>query len=451
MCNNILIILNSKGDYGMGITQVKQFSSKYSRKAVENFLMYVQSSEYRNSRSFGSQEAFENTVLDGNSLDKIKGHYSHFQRLCKYLDIYEDVWEFEKKDVFDILFVLVKNNIKLRNIVTNIFVRYYNVDIVNHLNYLVEGISISDREFDIRVCSLYRALYGRDVHDDYSDYILGYLEQFKVVIRKYAKMLYIFSNNVFEDTCSVKKRIYITSVYSELVSRKYRSNGVDVDKSLKLYQEVLDMFIRDNFSRYKFEEYTDYIKGYTVNGVRVVSRDDTIYNFLVNMYIFSSILSRLDEFVLDVNSGMSFDELKGKYYLSYNSVDELIKDINNKLVLVRSRLCDGWENMLRDSVNSDFKSTYDYDADDIMSDTSVDEDVYDVEVKSNSYTGDELSSFVMKLLINRIDSNNYAEYIRVSDTWGFIQDLARLHNSVSSEDVQEAIEEFVRDIIFFGD
>ena len=57
----------------------------------------------------------------------------------------------------------------------------------------------------------------------------------------------------------------------------------------------------------------------------------------------------------------------------------------------------------------------------------------------------------MKLLINRIDSNNYVEFIRVKDTWGFIQDLVRLHNSVSSEDVQEAIEEFVRDIIFFGD
>lgn len=436
----------------MGITQVKQFSSKYNRKAVENFLMYVQSSEYRNSRSFGSQEAFENTVLDGNSLDKIKGHYSHFQRLCKYLDIFEDVWDFEKKDVFDILFILVKkNNIKLRNIVTNIFVRYYNVGIVNHLHYLVEGISISDREFDIRVCSLYRALYGRDVYEDYSDYILGYIEQFKDVLRKYSKMLYIFSNNIFEDTCTVKKRIYITSMYSELVSYKYRSNGVDVDKSFKLYQEVLDMFIRDNFSRYKFDEYTDFIKNYNDNGVRVVSRDDTIYNFLVNMYTFKSILSRLDEFVLDVNSGMPFDELKGKYYLSYRSVDDLIKDINNKVILVRSRLCEDWENMLRDSVNSNFKSTYDYDEGDIVCDTDVAEAVCDVVDNSNNYTDDELSSFVMKLLINRIDSNNYAEYIRVKDTWGFIQDLARLHNSVSSEDVQEAIEEFVRDIIFFGD
>lgn len=436
----------------MNITQVKQFSSKYSRKAVESFLMYVQSSEYRNSRSFGSQEAFENTVLDGNSLDKIKGHYSHFQRLCKYLDIYEDVWDFEKKDVFDILFILVKkNNIKLRNIVTNIFVRYYNVGIVNHLHYLVEGISISDREFDIRVCSLYRALYGRDAYEDYSDYILDYIEQFKDVLRKYSKMLYIFSNNIFEDTCTVKKRIYITSMYSELVSYKYRSNGVDVDKSLKLYQEVLDMFMRDNFSRYKFDEYTDFIKNYNDNGVRVVSRDDTIYNFLVNMYTFKSILSRLDEFVLDVNSGMPFDELKGKYYLSYRSVDELIKDINNKVILVRSRLCEDWENMLRDSVNINFKSTYDYDDGDIVCDTDVAEAVCDVVDNSNSYTDDELSSFVMKLLINRIDSNNYAEYIRVKDTWGFVQDLARLHNSVSSEDVQEAVEEFVRDIIFFGD
>lgn len=429
----------------MSITQVKQFSSKYSRKAVESFLMYVQSSEYRNSRSFGSQEAFENTVLDGNSLDKIRGHYSHFQRLCKYLNIFEDVWEFEKKDVFDILFVLVKNNIKLRNIVTNIFVRYYNVGIVNHLHYLVEGISISDREFDIRVCSLYRALYGRDVHDDYSDYILSYLEQFKGVLRKYAKMLYIFSTNTFENACDVKKRIYITSVYSELVSYKYRSNGVDVGKSLELYQEVLDMFMRDNFSRYHFDEYTDFIKNYTVDGIKVVSRDDTIYDFLFNMYIFSSILSRLDEFVLDVNSGMSFNELQGKYYLSYNSVDELIKDINNKMVLVRSRLCDGWETMLRSSVNNSFKFTYDdYEEGDIVCDTGVDKD-------ANNYTEDELSSFVMKLLINRIDSNNYAEFIRVKDTWGFIQDLVRLHNSVSSEDVQEAIEEFVRDIIFFGD
>lgn len=436
----------------MGITQVKQFSSKYNRKAVENFLMYVQSSEYRNSRSFGSQEAFENTVLDGNSLDKIKGHYSHFQRLCKYLDIFEDVWDFEKKDVFDILFILVKkNNIKLRNIVTNIFVRYYNVGIVNHLHYLVEGISISDREFDIRVCNLYRCLYGRDVYEDYSDYILGYVEQFKGVLRKYSKMLYIFSNNIFEDTCTVKKRIYITSMYSELVSYKYHSNGVDVDKSLKLYQEVLDMFMRDNFSRYKFDEYTDFIKNYNDNGVRVVSRDDTIYNFLVNMYTFKSILSRLDEFVLDVNSGMPFDELKGKYYLSYRSVDELIKDINNKVIIVRSRLCEDWENMLRDSVNSNFKSTYDYDEGDIVCDTDVAEAVCDVVDNSNNYTDDELSSFVMKLLINRIDSNNYAEYIRVKDTWGFIQDLVRLHNSVSSEDVQEAIEEFVRDIIFFGD
>ena len=438
----------------MGITQVKQFSSKYDRKAVENFLMYVQSSEYRNSRSFGSQEAFENTVLDGNSLDKIKGHYSHFQRLCKYLDIYEDVWEFEKKDVFDVLFVLVKNNIKLRNIVTNIFVRYYNVDIVNHLHYLVEGISVSDREFDIRVCSLYRALYGKDVYEDYSDYILGYLEQFKDVLRKYGKMLYIFSNNIFEDTCSVKKRIYITSVYSELVSYKYRSNGVDVDKSLQLYQEVLDMFIRDNFSRYKFEEYTDYIKGYNVNGVRVVSREDTIYRFLSNMYTFSDILRRLDEFVLDINSGMSFDELQSKYYLECKSVDELIRDINNRIILVRSRLCDEWEDMLRDSVRGDgmFKSTYDYEDDYDGYDTSVSNvDIGNGVVSHNNYTDDELSSFVMKLLINRIDSNNYAEYIRVKDTWGFIQDLARLHNSVSSEDVQEAIEEFVRDIIFFGD
>ena len=429
----------------MSITQVKQFSSEYDREAVEGFLTYVQSSEYRSSRSFGSQEAFENTVLGGNSLDKIKGHYSHFQRLCKCLDIFENVWEFEKKDVFDILFILVKNNIKLKNIVTNIFVRYYNVSIVNHLHYLVGGISISDREFDIRICSLYRDLYGRDAYEDYSDYILGYLEQFKAELRKYAKMLYIFSNTTFEDACGVKKRIYITSVYSELVSYKYRSNGVDVDKSLQLYQEVLDMLMRDNFSRYRSDEYLDFIKGYTDNGVKVVSREDTIYNFLANMYIFSNILSRLDEFVLDVNSGMPFNELQCKYWLSYNSVEELIKDINNKMVLVRSRLCDEWENMLRSSVNNSFKFIYDdYEEGDIVCDTGVDKD-------ANNYTEDELSSFVMKLLINRIDSNNYAEFIRVKDTWGFIQDLVRLHNSVSSEDVQEAIEEFVRDIIFFGD
>ena len=117
----------------MDITRVKQFSSKYDRKAVENFLIYVQSSGYRDSRSFGSQEAFENTVLNGNSLDKIKGHYNYFQSLCKKLDIFPDVWKFEKKDVFDILFVLTKHNIRLRNIVTNIFVRYYNIDIVSYL------------------------------------------------------------------------------------------------------------------------------------------------------------------------------------------------------------------------------------------------------------------------------------------------------------------------------
>lgn len=438
----------------MGITQVKQFSSKYDRKAVENFLIYVQSSEYRNSRSFGSQEAFENAVLNGNSLDKIKGHYVHFQKICKYLDISDDVWKFEKKDVFDILFVLTKHTIKLRNIVTNIFVRYYNINIVNYLNYLVEGISISDREFDVRICNVYRDLFSRDVHSDYSDYILNYIEEFKDALRKYAKMSYIFSNNSFENDCSVKKRIYVTSVYGELVSYKYRSKGVDVDKSLELYQKVLDMFIQDDFSRYHFDEYTDFIKNYTVNGIDVVSREDTIYNFLVDMYTYSGILSRLDEFVLDINSGMSFDELQGKYYLSYNSVDELIKDINNKLVLVRSRLCDEWETMLRDSVMGDgmFKSTYDYEDDYDGYDTSVSNvDIGNGVVSHNNYTDDELSSFVMKLLINRIDSNNYVEFIRVKDTWGFIQDLARLHNSVSSEDVQEAIEEFVRDIIFFGD
>ena len=439
----------------MDITRVKQFSSKYDRKAVENFLIYVQSSGYRDSRSFGSQEAFENTVLNGNSLDKIKGHYNYFQSLCKKLDIFLDVWKFEKKDVFDILFVLTKHNIRLRNIVTNIFVRYYNIDIVSYLYYLVEGISISDREFDVRICNVYRDLYGKDVHSDYSDYILNCIEEFKDALRKYAKMSYIFSNNSFENDCSVKKRIYVTSVYGELVSYKYRSNGVDVDKSLKLYQKVLDMFIRDDFSRYKFDEYTDFIKSYTVDGVRVVSREDTIYNFLVDMYTYSGILSRLDEFVLDINSGMSFDELQSKYYLSYNSVDELIKDINNKLVLVRSRLCDEWETMLRDSVSghSMFKSTYDYgDEFDDGYDTSVaNVSVGNDVVSHNNYTDDELSSFVMKLLINRIDSNNYSEYIRVKNTWEFIQDLVKLHNSVSSEDVQEVIEEFVRDIIFFGD
>lgn len=437
----------------MDITQVKQFSSKYGRKAVENFLIYVQSSEYRNSRSFGSQEAFENAVLNGNSLDKIKGHYVHFQKICKYLDIFDDVWKFEKKDVFDILFVLTKNTIKLRNIVTNIFVRYYNIDIVNYLNYLVEGISISDREFDVRICNVYRDLYRRDIHSDYSDYILNYIEEFKDALRKYAKMSYIFSNNSFENDCSVKKRIYVTSVYGELMSYKYRSNGVDVDKSLELYQKVLDMFIRDDFSRYQFDEYTDFIKNYTVNGVKVVSRDDTIYNFLVDMYTFKSILCRLDEFVLDINSGMTFDELQGKYYLSYSSVDELIKDINNRIILVRSRLCDEWEIMLRDSVNSEFKSTYDYEDEfDEGYDTSVAHvSVGNGVVSHNNYTDDELSSFVMKLLINRIDSNNYSEYIRVNNTWEFIQDLVKLHNSVSSEDVQEVIEEFVRDVIFFGD
>lgn len=439
----------------MDITQVKQFSSKYDRKAVEGFLIYVQSSEYRNSRSFGSQEAFENAVLNGNSLDKIRGNYVHFQKICEYLDIFDDVWKFEKKDVFDILFVLTKHTIKLRNIVTNIFVRYYNINIVNYLNYLVEGISISDREFDVRICNVYRDLYGRGVHSDYSDYILSYIEKFKDALRKYAKMSYIFSNNSFENDCSVKKRIYVTSVYSELVSYKYRSNGVDVDKSLELYQKVLDMILQDNFNSYKCEEYVDFIKNYSIDGVKVVSRDETIYEFLCDMYTSDNILRRLDEFVLDVNSGMSYDELYNKHYLDYESVDELIKDINNKIILVRSRLCDGWETMLRDSVSGDsvFKSTYDYEDEfDESYDTSVaNVDVGNSVVSHNGYTEDELSSFVMKLLINRIDSNNYSEYIRVKNTWEFIQDLVKLHNSVSSEDVQEAIEEFVRDIIFFGD
>lgn len=438
----------------MDITRVKQFSSKYDRKAVENFLIYVQSSGYRDSRSFGSQEAFENTVLNGNSLDKIKGHYNYFQSLCKKLDIFPDVWKFEKKDVFDILFVLTKHNIRLRNIVTNIFVRYYNIDIVSYLYYLVEGISISDREFDVRICNVYRDLYGKDVHSDYSDYILNYIEKFKDAIRKYAKMPYIFSNNTFEVDCSVTKRIYVTSVYSELVSYKYRSNGVDVDKSLKLYQKVLDMVLQYNFNSCKFDECVDFIKNYSVDGIDVVSREDTIYRFLSNMYTFSDILRRLDEFVLDINSGMSFDELQSKYYLECKSVDELIRDINNRIILVRSRLCDEWEDMLRDSVRGEgmFKSTYDYEDDYDGYDTSVSNvDIGNGVVSHNNYTDDELSSFVMKLLINRIDSNNYVEFIRVKDTWGFIQDLARLHNSVSSEDVQEVIEEFVRDIIFFGD
>ena len=198
----------------------------------------------------------------------------------------------------------------------------------------------------------------------------------------------------------------------------------------------------------------DFIKNYSVDGIDVVSMEDKIYRFLSNMYTFSDILRRLDEFVLDINSGMSFDELQSKYYLECKSVDELIRDINNRIILVRSRLCDEWEDMLRDSVRGEgmFKSTYDYEDDYDGYDTSVSNvDIGNGVVSHNNYTDDELSSFVMKLLINRIDSNNYVEFIRVKDTWGFIQDLVRLHNSVSSEDVQEAIEEFVRDIIFFGD
>ena len=170
--------------------KLKQYSDVFNKKVVSDYLYLVGTSGAYSSAisSCGSQALFESTFLNGGSSDKISSHYRYFKDITNYIRCVNGC-DIGKMDVFDLLFVLAQGSrkIKLDSFINNVFIRHYNVKLLNHLYYLCDGASISYSEYEKRFVGIYISLFGNDAYEDNTDYFDDFIDT------TYS-LLYTFSN-----------------------------------------------------------------------------------------------------------------------------------------------------------------------------------------------------------------------------------------------------------------
>jgi hypothetical protein len=472
--------------------QLKQYSDVFDKKVVSDYLYLVGTSGAYSSAisSCGSQALFESTFLNGGSSDKIASHYRYFKDITNYIRCVNGC-DIGKMDVFDLLFVLAQGSrkIKLDSFINNVFIRHYNVKLLNHLYYLCDGASISYSEYEKRFVGIYISLFGNDAYEDNTDYFDDFMDTTYSLLYTFSKRTSeVFSDETFEKSCAFSFKIYLTTNIRLLQSDKYQSKGVEFDACVDLYSNVLVRAKKNAFIMSRKDNTADlisYIKDYeSVNGAKCVSNDRTIYNFLDTMFDYLGLLSKCSEFVKSIMSGADFSELDRDYKLhkyGITDVDELINTINTELIWVALELptdyedyiCDvpyGVSDIIEDDVEGDDEDgittkivdsgsivvtpvgTLSYDIGlDIENGTSFGYDVKhdfdgsDVAVK---YDKSMIHSVLYAIIRGDIDSSNYKENLYIEDTWSFIQDIVNATVGISYGSVVSIVESFVCEVIF---
>lgn len=470
--------------------KLKQYSDVFNKKVVSDYLYLVGTSGAYSSAisSCGSQAIFESTFLNGGSSDKISSHYRYFKDITNYIRCVNGC-DIGKMDVFDLLFVLAQGSrkIKLDSFINNVFIRHYNVKLLNHLYYLCGGASISYSEYEKR---FYISLFGNDAYyEDNTDYFDDFMDTTYSLLYTFSKRTSeVFSDETFEKSCAFSFKIYLTTNIRLLQSDKYQSKGVEFDACVDLYSNVLVRAKKNAFimsRKDNTEDLVSYIRDYeSVNGAKCVSNDRTIYNFLDTMFDYLGLLSKCSEFVKSIMSGSDFSELDRDYKLhkyGITDVDELINTINTELIWVALELptdyedyiCDvpyGVSDIIEDDVEGDEEDgitakivdsgsiivtpvgTLSYDIGlDTESGTSFGYDVKhdfdgsDVAVK---YDKSMIHSVLYAIIRGDIDSSNYKENLYIEDTWSFIQDIVNATVGISYGSVVSIVESFVCEVIF---
>lgn len=472
--------------------KLKQYSDVFNKKVVSDYLYLVGTSGAYSSAisSCGSQALFESTFLNGGSSDKISSHYRYFKDITNYIRCVNGC-DIGKMDVFDLLFVLAQGSrkIKLDSFINNVFIRHYNVKLLNHLYYLCDGASISYSEYEKRFVGIYISLFGNDAYEDNTDYFDDFMDTTYSLLYTFSKRTSeVFSDETFEKSCAFSFKIYLTTNIRLLKSDKYQSKGVEFDACVDLYSNVLVRAKKNAFIMSRKDNTADlisYIKDYEgVNGAKCVSNDRTIYNFLDTMFDYLGLLSKHKEFVESIMSGADFSELDRDYKLhkyGITDVDELINTINTELIWVALELptdyedyiCDvpyGVSDIIEDDVEGDDEDgitakivdsgsivvtpvgTLSYDIGlDTESGTSFGYDVKhdfdgsDVAVK---YDKSMIHSVLYAIIRGDIDSSNYKENLYIEDTWSFIQDIVNATVGISYGSVVSIVESFVCEVIF---
>lgn len=472
--------------------KLKQYSDVFNKKVVSDYLYLVGTSGAYSSAisSCGSQALFESTFLNGGSSDKISSHYRYFKDITNYIRCVNGC-DIGKMDVFDLLFVLAQGSrkIKLDSFINNVFIRHYNVKLLNHLYYLCDGASISYSEYEKRFVGIYISLFGNDAYEDNTDYFDDFMDTTYSLLYTFSKRTSeVFSDETFEKSCAFSFKIYLTTNIRLLQSDKYQSKGVEFDACVDLYSNVLVRAKKNAFIMSRKDNTADlisYIKDYeSVNGAKCVSNDRTIYNFLDTMFDYLGLLSKHKEFVESIMSGADFSELDRDYKLhkyGITDVDELINTINTELIWVALELptdyedyiCDvpyGVSDIIEDDVEGDDEDgitakivdsgsivvtpvgTLSYDIGlDTESGTSFGYDVKhdfdgsDVAVK---YDKSMIHSVLYAIIRGDIDSSNYKENLYIEDTWSFIQDIVNATVGISYGSVVSIVESFVCEVIF---
>lgn len=472
--------------------KLKQYSDVFNKKVVSDYLYLVGTSGAYSSAisSCGSQAIFESTFLNGGSSDKISSHYRYFKDITNYI-LCVNGCDVGKMDVFDLLFVLAQGSrkIKLDSFINNVFIRHYNVKLLNHLYYLCDGASISYSEYEKRFVGIYISLFGNDAYEDNTDYFDDFMDTTYSLLYTFSKRTSeVFSDETFEKSCAFSFKIYLTTNIRLLQSDKYQSKGVEFDACVDLYSNVLVRAKKNAFVMSREDNTADlisYIKDYeSVNGAKCVSNDRTIYNFLDTMFDYLGLLSKCNEFVKSIMSGADFSELDRDYKLhqyGITDVDELINTINTELIWVALELptdyedyiCDvpyGVSDIVEDDVEGDEEdgiTTKVVDSGSIVV-TPVGTLSYDIGLDTDSGTsfgynvkhdfGDSdvavkydksmIHSVLYAIIRGDIDSSNYKEELYIEDMWSFIQDIVNATVGISYGSVVSIVESFVCEVIF---
>ena len=474
--------------------KLKQYSDVFNKKVVEDYLYLMGTcGAYTNAiRSCGSQSVFESTFLNGGSSDKIKSHYRYFNGINNYIQGAFGCGV-GSVDVFDLLFLLSRGSrkIKLDSFINNVFIRHHNIQMLNHLYCLCDGVGVGYSEYEKRFSDIYITLFGFSDFEDNTEYIHDFMDTTYSLLYTFSKRTSeVFSDETFEKSCAFSFKIYLTTNIRLLQSDKYQSKGVEFDACVRLYSDVLERAKKNAFIMSREDNTKDlisYIKDYeSVNGAKCVSNDRTIYNFLDTMFDYLGLLNKTSEFVKSIMSGADFSELDRDYRLykyGITDVDELINTINTELIWVALELptdyedyiCDvpyGVSDIVEDEVEDGEDGEEDYITSKIDSGSIVVTPIgtlsYDIGLDTESgtsfgydvrhdYGGSDVAvkydksmvhSVVYAIICGDIDSSNYRDRLYIEDVLSFIQDIVDVSSNISYDSVLNVVKGFVCEVIF---
>ena len=413
---------------------LKQYSNLYSVDSIVAFLdLMSREGAYENAmRLCGSQSVFEDTYLEGSSLEKIKTHYAYLKTLKKHMGL-SRVEDIAHIDVFDALFHMSNSNFRFVN---NMFVRHFNFSVVKDLYHLCVGLDISKEDFTKRFKAIYVLSYGDDVLESNIGMVTRYIDIFADTLGKYRDSFdWIFRLHTFESVCSVPRKIYLTTKYSKLVSDKYRSKGVDPKASLSFYNSFY--MCREEVKAKLFEDVREDFRFY--NGAEVMSRGGTLSKFLDILLKYIPLIQYSSAFASDIRNGVPFSTLALTYRLQkygINSVGDLIKALNNDIIWVRCLLPDDFAQILN--------SSYDKDGDSCDNIVSVNSEQCPNDCDTKCTLAREVIDGV---IFGTLTVDSILDGFVFEDFYSFVRDLVSVRDSMVEGSVRGFVDTFICDLI----